>query len=163
MSQRQILFDDRRLVIDQQLQRIKNSSGVWENRLTLPKGGKKRTIALPQAISFVLRRHIEEYPPEDDEWGGLLFRGAGERLCAAPTSTTSAGDLHSSGLGWPRTGSSSTRCVTSRPAPCWPTSPITAVAAHLGDTVRRCSGRTPTGSERKRTCPPRCSIGCSLR
>ncbi len=136
MSQRQILFDDHRLVIDQQLQRIKNSSGVWENRLTLPKRGKKRTIALPQAISFVLRRHIEGYPPTDDEWGGMLFRGGRGALmrrtyiydqCWRPA-------LVGAGLAEDRFVFHSLRHFAAS-AMLADSAPIAAVAAQLGDTV----------------------------
>ena len=135
ITERQVRFDAGQLVVDQQLQRIKNAPGVWENRLTTPKRGKKRTIALPQPIGFVLRRHLEEYPPQNDEHGGLLFRGGRGATCAATPSMCRLASRP--GRRWLAEGrfvfhSLRHFAATSMLAEA---APITAVAAHLGDTV----------------------------
>ncbi len=134
-SQRRIRFDHR-LVVDQQLQRIKTSSGGWENRLTLPKGGKKRTIALPQSIGFVMRRHIEAYPPQDDEWGGLLFRGGRGALLRRSDLYAQAWKpaLVAAGLPEDRFVFHSLRHFAAS-SMLADSAPPTAVAAHLGDTL----------------------------
>ena len=70
MSSDGLDLEQRLLVIDRQLQRVKRGPGQWENIFTLPKGEKKRTITLPGAVVLELRRHLR-----DHQGGGLLFRG----------------------------------------------------------------------------------------
>ncbi len=136
ITERQIRFDAGKLVVDQQLQCIKVAPGVWENRFTLPKRGKTRTIGLPQPIGFMLRRHLEEYPPLNDEHEGLLFRGGRRALLRRDAFYDSAWRPALVGAGLPRGRfvfhSLRHFAASSMLAEA---APITAVAAHLGDTV----------------------------
>jgi integrase len=65
MTADRINLDGGLVTIDRQLQRIAN-----EMQFTAPKGEKARTIRVPTAVAFELRRHLRCH-----ERDGLLFRG----------------------------------------------------------------------------------------
>jgi integrase len=124
-------MEQRRLVIDRQLQRVKRSPGVWENIFTLPKGEKKRTITLPGAVVLELRRHMR-----DHQGGGLLFRGSRGAQMRRTYLYDSAWKpaLRAAGLPDDRFVFHSLRHFAAS-SMLAEGAPITAVAGHLGDTV----------------------------
>jgi integrase len=123
---------DRRLVtIDRQLQRV---GGALV--LVTPKAEKARTIVVPGVVAVELRRHLRDHAGE-----GILFRGLrGTPMLRRDQFYASAWRpaLEGAGLAGDRYVFHSLRhfCASTLLADG---APLTAVAAHLGDTVETLS------------------------
>jgi integrase len=60
-------FLRRRLLVEQQVKQLHGRCVIAP-----PKGGKRRTVPMPDAVGEALAEHIRQFPPSD-EHGGLLF------------------------------------------------------------------------------------------
>lgn len=117
------------VLVDRQLQR--SMSGARE--LTTPKAEKVRTVQLPAAVAREVRRHLEEH-----QGSGMLFRGG--RSTGEPIRRDAfyvqawRPALEAAGFDRHRFKFHSLRhwCASSMLAEGLP---VTAVAAHIGDTV----------------------------
>lgn len=125
----QVLEGARAVLVDRQLQR----SNTGEVEHTTPKAEKVRTVQLPSAVTLELRRHLEHH-----QGAGILFRGGrsngeGMRKDAFYTQAWRPA-LVGAGLEPRRFRFHSLRhwCASSMLAEGLP---VTAVAAHIGDTV----------------------------
>ncbi|MEY2454067.1 MAG: hypothetical protein QOD92_3641 [Acidimicrobiaceae bacterium] len=131
MSADRIELDDRKVTIDRQLQRIGT-----ELMLTTTKTDKPRTIVVPGVVAVELRRHLRDHQSD-----GLLFRGLrGTPMIRRDQFYSSAWRpaLVGAGLAEDRYKFHSLRhfCASMLLAEG---APLTAVAAHLGDTVETVS------------------------
>lgn len=130
LSVDRLALETRLVTIDRQLQRVGG-----QLVMTTPKAEKSRTIVVPQAVAFELRRHLRDQ--RDD---GLLFRGQRGALLRRDA-FYSAGwhpALVGAGLASDRFVFHSLRhfCASTLLADG---APLTAVAGHLGDTIQTVS------------------------
>jgi integrase len=131
MSADRLNVDDRKVTIDRQLQRVGT-----ELILTTTKTDKPRTIVVPGVVAVELRRHLRDHQAD-----GLLFRGLrGTPMIRRDQFYASAWRpaLVGAGLAEDRYKFHSLRhfCASMLLAEG---APLTAVAAHLGDTVETVS------------------------